>query len=279
MRNHVELTSRIREEATSIAVPVLVLVVGLAGLLLFEGMSAIDQRIWLVVLVCATVSSIAGFAFSALASASLVHLASNPIYMVQIMLIASTAIQIYGVWALRKDIRIRPLLPFFAGGVLTVVPGVILLINANVIVYIGVLGAILVAYSVLMLARPGFRFLSDSPPMRALVGGLGGLTGAVAAFPGAAITMWCSAQGWDKRQQRAIYQPFILGMQLMTLGVLAMLQPQQALQPDALKFALPAAIGGFCGLCVFERLSTRLFNRVVAAFLLVSGLALLARAF
>jgi uncharacterized membrane protein YfcA len=130
-----------------------------------------------------------------------------------------------------------------------------------------------------MLARPGFRFLSDSLPMRAFVGGLGGLTGAVAAFPGAAITMWCSAQGWNKRQQRALYQPFILGMQLIALGVLAVLRPQQALQPDALKFALPAAVGGLCGLYIFERLSTALFNRVVAGFLLVSGLALLARVF
>jgi hypothetical protein len=32
-------------------------------------------------------------------------------------------------------------------------------------------------------------------------------------------------------------------------------------------------------LCVFERLSTTMFNRVVAMFLLISGLALLARAF
>ena len=279
MRSYGEFTSPISLWAKTIAISVMALTIGVAGVLLFEAMSATDQRIWLVVLLCATVSSIAGFAFSALASASLVHLASNPIYMVQIMLIASTAIQLYGVWALRRDIRIRPLLPFFAGGVLTVLPGVILLIHVNVIVYVAVLGAILVAYSLLMLVRPGFRFLSDSLPMRALVGGLGGLTGAVAAFPGAAITMWCGAQGWEKRQQRAIYQPFILGMQLLTLGVLAMLKPQQALQPDALKFALPAAIGGFCGLCVFERLSTTLFNRVVAAFLLISGLALLARAF
>jgi uncharacterized membrane protein YfcA len=89
--------------------------------------------------------------------------------------------------------------------------------------------------------------------------------------------MWCSAQGWEKRQQRAIYQPFILGMQLLTLGVLAILKPQQAVQAAALKFVLPAAIGGYCGLCVFERLSTQVSNRVVAAFLLISGLALLAR--
>jgi uncharacterized membrane protein YfcA len=260
-----------------IAVTIMVLFVAAAGLPLFNAMSATDQRIWLVVLLCATVSSIAGFAFSALASASLVHLASNPIYMVQIMLIASTAIQVYGVWALRKDIQIRPLLPFFAGGALTIVPGVFLLITVDVIVYVGVLGTILVGYGIVMLVRPGFRFLSDSPQMRALIGGFGGLTGAVAAFPGAAITMWCSAQGWDKRQQRAIYQPFILGMQVLTLGVLALLKPQQALQADALKFALPAAIGGYCGLCVFERLSTHLFNRVVAVFLLVSGLALMAR--
>jgi uncharacterized membrane protein YfcA len=277
MRNSINPEGGISVSAKMLAISAVVLVGMVGGFLLFDGMSATDQRIWLVVLLCATVSSIAGFAFSALASASLVHLANNPVYMVHIMLIASTAIQVYGVWALRKDIRVRPLLPFFAGGALTVVPGVLLLLNVNVIVYVGALGAILVAYSVLMLVKPGFRFLSDSLPVRALIGGLGGITGAVAAFPGAAITMWCSAQGWEKRQQRVIYQPFILGMQLLTLGVLTVLQPQQALQPEALKFVLPAAIGGYCGLRVFERISTQLFNRILAVFLLASGLALLAR--
>jgi hypothetical protein len=172
-----ESTSQFSVWAKTIAISALALAAGVAGVLLFEAMSTTDQHIWLVVLVYATVSSIAGFAFSALASASLIHLASNPIYMVQIMLIASTAIQVYGVWALRKDIRVQPLLPFFAGGIVTVVPGVLLLITVNVIVYVAVLGAILVAYSVLILARPGFRCLSDSLPMRVLVGGLGGLPG------------------------------------------------------------------------------------------------------
>lgn len=61
------------------------------------GMSTTDQQIWVIVLICAAVSSIAGFAFSALAGAMLFHIARDPVYIIQIMLEASIALQTYSV--------------------------------------------------------------------------------------------------------------------------------------------------------------------------------------
>ena len=237
-------------------------------------MPTTDQRIWVTVLLCAAVSSIAGFAFSALAGSVLFHFSADTLYIVQVMLVASVAVQAYSVWKLRPDLKAKPLLPYFAGGLLTILPGIYLLLNTPGVLYTMALGAFLIGYALFMLVRPAFRLPHDSILARLIVGALGGITGATAAFPGAFITIWCGAQGWDKRQQRAIYQPFILGMQLFTLLALSLLQPRQGLQLDVLKFATPALLGAYCGLRVFEGLSTAHFNRIVAVFLLLSGMAL-----
>jgi uncharacterized membrane protein YfcA len=244
----------------------------------FEGMATADQRIWVTVLLCAAVSSIAGFAFSALAGSVLFHFSADTLYIVQVMLVASVAVQSYSVWKLRPDLRAKPLVPYFAGGLLTILPGIYLLLRTPGVLYTLVLGAFLIGYALFMLVRPAFRLPHDSTLARLIVGALGGITGATAAFPGAFITIWCGAQGWDKRQQRAIYQPFILGMQLLTLLALSLVQQGQGLHLDVLKFATPALLGAYCGLRVFEGLSTAQFNRIIAAFLLVSGIALALRA-
>ena len=42
------------------------------------------------------------------------------------------------------------------------------------------------------------------------------------------MTIWCSMRGWDKQQQRAVYQPYILAMQLLTIICLHWLAPSRA---------------------------------------------------
>src|ERR1044072_5180910 len=73
-----------------------------------------------------------------------------------------------------------------------------------------------------------------------LVGALGGITGPLAALPGTWLTIWCGLRGWDKVTQRAVYQPYILVMQLLGLGALAVVKPQHgALVGAHLAYALP----------------------------------------
>jgi hypothetical protein len=75
------------------------------------------------------------------------------------------------------------------------------------------MGVGLVCYGLYMLMRRPARLGSGpSPTADALAGALGGLTGPLAAFPGAGVTIWCSMRGWDKVGQRAVYQPYILLM-------------------------------------------------------------------
>lgn len=59
----------------------------------------------------------------------------------------------------------------------------------------------------------------------AAAGFVGGITGGLAGFPGAFVTIWCDWRGWDKRRQRGVYQPFILAMQSFTLAAIHLIAP------------------------------------------------------
>jgi uncharacterized membrane protein YfcA len=231
----------------------------------------------IIVLVCATFSSVAGFAFSAISGPALLHAVGDPVKAVHIMLVASVALQGYSVWALRKGIKLQELVPYFAGGISTVVPGVYLLLHTPTAIYLVALGAFLTAYASFLLVRPTLQLTSNSLVGRILVGGLGGITGATAAFPGAFVTIWCGAHGWDKYRQRAIYQPFILGMQLVTLAVMVPTAPTAVVRLELLQYVAPAMLGSYLGLWAFSKLSTAQFNKVVSSLLLVSGVAMLFR--
>jgi uncharacterized membrane protein YfcA len=168
----------------------------------------------------------------------------------------------------------RELLPYFAGGATTVAPGVYLLLNTPTTIFLLALGGFLTTYGMYLLLRSPLRLQRNALAGRVMVGALGGITGATAAFPGAFVTIWCAAHGWDKQQQRAIYQPFILGMQIVTLILLALLAPTTGMRPDLLAYVVPAILGAHLGLVVFSLLSSAQLNKVVSAFLVVSGAAM-----
>ncbi len=235
------------------------------------------DHVAIVVFVSATLSSVAGFAFSAISGPTLLHVTGDPVKAVHIMLIASIALQSYSVWALRKSIKLRELLPYFAGGISTIVPGIYLLLHTPTAIYLLALGAFVTAYASYMLVRPTLRIRHNSLAGRVLVGALGGITGATAAFPGAFVTIWCGALGWDKYQQRAIYQPFILGMQVVTLAVMACVSPTDVVRLELAQYVAPAMLGSYLGLWGFSKLSTAQFNKVVSGLLLISGVAMLLR--
>ena len=66
---------------------------------------AADGAVAAVVLLAALVSSIAGFAFAALAGSALAYLRFDPVQAVMTMALCSIAMQAYAVWQLRASIR------------------------------------------------------------------------------------------------------------------------------------------------------------------------------
>jgi uncharacterized protein len=230
------------------------------------------------VFAASTVSSIAGFAFSALCGALLFHLMDSPVYAVDVMIVCSIAIQLLSVAALWRAIDWRSLRVFLIGGLPGVPAGVYLLQHLPTATYRNVIGTMLIVYGGYLLLRCPVRLLRMGPVSDVCAGFLGGITGGLMGFPGAFVTIWCGLKGWDKARQRGVYQPFILSMQPVTLIVIHLMRPSsptQQLDWKALAFVPAALIGAWFGLRIFKRLSDRQFDLVVNALLILSGIGLI----
>ena len=203
-----------------------------------------------VVFSAALVSSVVGFAFSALAAAGLMHLYGQPSEAVEIMLLCSIAIQLYCVFAIRRSIEWRRLLPFLAGGAACVPAGVWLLSRVSYDAFTIGLGVFLTVYGAVMLWRPQGRIWTGSWWTDFCVGALGGITGGLAAFPGASVTMWCSVRGWDK-------------MHAQHLAV--------HIEAVRIEGMLAALFAAFVGMRLFRSLSNRQFGLLLNGLLMVSG--------
>jgi len=236
------------------------------------------MAIMLVLMCSACVSSVVGFAFSAIAGASLYHFVNSPLEAVCIMLWCSIAIQVYSVIRLWGSIQWPKLVPFLAGGLLTVAPFCWLVLHISPRYYLAGIGLFIAIYGTYLSLRkpltlkPGPR---TSTAVDLLTGALGGMTGPFAAFPGAAITIWCGMRGWDKVVQRSIFQPYILIMQVVTLGVFSFMGGSSSFRPSSALFAIPAVLGCHIGLILFERLSNQQFNRLVHGLLIISGASMM----
>jgi uncharacterized membrane protein YfcA len=226
----------------------------------------------LVIFVAASISSTVGFAFSAIAAGMVLHFVADTVEAVQIMMIASIAIQAYSVAGLWRTISWRACAPFLIGGIATMPAGIYVLLSLRPHAYAMVMGVAL--YGAFMLFRQPPSIKRGGLLMDIGVGALGGLTGPLAAFPGVFVTIWCGMRGWDKVVQRSIYQPYILVLQMVTLGGLSLVGERSVLDGKAVAYALPGLAGAYLGLHVFKKLTDLQFQRLVNFALILSGIIL-----
>ena len=100
--------------------------------------------------------------------------------------------------------------------------GIFVLLHTQPALYLQAVGAFLVLYALFMTVRRPMILRRQSAVFDAMVGFLGGVTGGAVAFPGAFVTIWCGFKGWSKEKQRALYQPFILIVQLAAIAIMAL---------------------------------------------------------
>jgi uncharacterized membrane protein YfcA len=165
-----------------------------------------------------------------------------------------------------------------AAGAATVPLGIWMLTHADGRFYAAGLGAFLAAYAVTLMLDLGPRGVRDSPWGDAIAGALGGITGGLAGFPGVFVTIWCAMRGGGKLQQRAVYQPYILVMQVVTLACLYWTEPGGIRDVRGLVMVPFALIGAIAGLAVFHRMTNAQFRVALSALLAISGAALFLRA-
>jgi len=229
------------------------------------------------IFVASLVSSFAGFAFSAICGAMLFHLSDDPVHVVQIMITCSIANQTAMTWAMRRDVVWHELAVYVAGGAFGLTIGIWILLHANHAVYSEGLGVLLLLYGGYMLVRKPVVVRRQHAGFDLVSGFLGGITGGAAAIPSMPVTIWCSMKGWDKTRQRAMFQPFILIMQVVALLAIGLLRDRGIGKigydvSDTL-FVPAALLGTALGLLVYRSMSDLQFARAINALLLVSGLS------
>jgi uncharacterized membrane protein YfcA len=230
-----------------------------------------------VVALSALLSSIAGFAFCALAGSAFAYLGVDPVRSVQAMVLCSIAIQLYAVWKIRGSVRWPSFRWMLAGGAVTVPLGVWMLTHIDSGVYAAGLGVFLTAYGCYAVLRRETRIVPGKPWQDAIAGALGGVAGGLAGLTGSFVTIWCSMRGWDKLRQRAAYQPYILAMQLEVLACLRFQVSSSMHAAEGLRlipFAMLGAVGGFA---LFERMTSKQVHAAISILLMMSGIGLLNR--
>ena len=224
------------------------------------------------VFVGAFVSGLAGFAFSAVAGAILLHVL-EPMEAVPLMMACSVGVQATNLWALRKNIQWKQSLVLVFGGLLGVPIAVWLLQVADTRTFREGFGLLVACYAGYMLFRPSITYLQQMNQGRnALVGFGGGLIGGLTAMPGAIPTIWCDMHGVPKNQQRGLVQPFIAAMQIFALALLLIHHDLSSKVFIDLALSIPALLAGSAlGILAFRNCNEQTFRRVILGILLVSG--------
>lgn len=226
----------------------------------------------------AFVSGLAGFAFSAVAGAFVLHVRA-PTEAVPLMMACSIVVQGISLAMLRNTMTWQGSLAFVVGGVLGIPPALYLLQHVETSLFRVGFGIFLAAYAAYMLFRPAVALVRQVQSRRrdAMVGFAGGFVGGLTAMPGALPTIWCDLRGLPKNQQRGLVQPFIATMQLLAL---LLMMSRSAIPTGMLNdfiISLPALLTGTAaGIVMFGRVNEMVFRRVILVILLVAGLGLLA---
>lgn len=225
----------------------------------------------------AFVSGLAGFAFSAVAGAILLHVFPSR-EAVPLMMVCSVVIQIINLWALRQSIHWSGSIPLIAGGLLGIPIALHLLQSTDTHSLRLGFGFIVTLYAGYMLFRRPMADVGSRAASRyavALIGFGGGLVGGLTAMPGAVPTIWCDMRGMSKGGQRGLVQPFIAVMQVFAV---ALLLGQQSLSSKiALDLAVsaPAMLAGAAlGILAFRHVNELAFRKIILVMLLLSGAAL-----
>jgi uncharacterized membrane protein YfcA len=200
----------------------------------------------------------------------------------------STANQLMSLGQLKQDLR--PLkewwpdgpAPYLLGGFVGVPIGLSILHGLPTGTLMLVFGAVLVLYAAYSLLKPeSLRVAAKGgPAISAGVGLIGGVIGGFTAFPGAAVVVWSGLRQLPKRESRSIVQPYILGLQIISLALLALQRPE-TFSPTfwvLLAMTIPVVLPGtLFGVNLYRSMSDVNFRRVTFLLLAVSGIGLLAK--
>jgi uncharacterized protein len=137
-------------------------------------------------------------------------------------------------------------------------------------------GLALILFSVYSLVRPKLPTVRGSRIADGMVGVASGFLGGSTGLAGIPVIIWSTLRGWSKDEQRAVFQPVVVGLFMMMLVWFGASQMVTKDTLQLLMIGLPAVLlGTWLGLKLYGKLDEMTFRRVVLILLLVSGATLL----
>jgi uncharacterized protein len=219
---------------------------------------------------------LSGFAFSMIAL-SFWAWAISPQIAAPLAVFGSLMGQILSLVQIRTGYDFRKITPLVLGGMIGVPIGVFALHNVDPTRFRLVLGILLTIYGGYGLLATGLlRLKRGGAVLDGLVGVVGGAMGGLGGMSGTVPAIWTQARGWSKDLRRATMQVYNIAMHVTTLTVYAGTGGFRGLDVRLFAIAAPAMlIPAWFGARLYTAISERMFQRIVFALLLLSGLALL----
>jgi uncharacterized membrane protein YfcA len=223
------------------------------------------------------VQGLSGFAFSLIALSFWAWVLDPRLAAVLAIFGALTG-QVLAALTVRRGFDLKLLWPFLAGGLLGIPIGVALLPHLDASMFKAMLGLLLVVWCPVMLfARNLPRVTVGGSVADAASGFAGGILGGLGGLTGAIPTLWCTLRQFDKDRQRSIIQNF----NLTTLAVAMVIYLANGAVTTELwrmlAIVAPAMlIPTLLGSRIYLGISEATFRKVVLTALTASGLGLLA---
>ncbi|WP_270937404.1 sulfite exporter TauE/SafE family protein [Falsiroseomonas oryzae] len=228
--------------------------------------------------VAAFCAGMAGFAFVLVAAGILLHFIP-PTVTAPVLVLGSLFVQSLAMPTVWRDIAWPRMRLYVAAATLGVPVGLLILAFGPARAIVMGVGVLLIVYAGYALARMALRQapsrFTAAPPADAAVGFASGILGGIGGYVGALPAMWADIQGMDKRDARALMQPFIVFMQAITTPGLFFggFLTEEALLMTA--SAVPAMLAGtWLGVRAYKVIPAQGFRLVLLGLLLVSGVSL-----
>jgi uncharacterized membrane protein YfcA len=222
------------------------------------------------------VTGLAGFAMGLVVSGVWLHVLT-PVQTTALIVGYGLFVQAHGVWTFRRSVNLRRVIPLIVGGALGVPLGVVLLSHLDPAYVRRAVGILLVVYSIYGMLQPKLAPLRPNLPADGAIGFVNGILCGMTGLAGPIIVIWCQLTGVPRHAQRAIFQPVILAVFVLTAFGLGI--DGEITRDLVVLFVVgivPLAAGIWLGVHLYGRLDETGFRRVILLMLFLSGLVLLA---
>jgi len=227
--------------------------------------------LWLGALLGGIAAGGSGFAFGLAASSIWLH-RIDPLHSAILITGCGTLLHLTTIWQQREHVELSRLWPFVAGGVLGIPIGVRLLVYTDAGLLKTCLGVFLLVFGTYALLAPRLHtFTGGGRPVDAFIGFIGGILGGVGGYSGVLPTIWTQLRGWPKETARAVYQPYVIIIQAITLAGIIWLTLDLAALIMLVAALPPLMAGTWIGWQLYSRLNDLRFRQTLAVLLIASG--------